>query len=102
MRLATLLLLVAAGLAGAATCEEIRAGIAAKIRAAGVAQFSLNIVDSTATAPGRAVGTCDRGNKKIVYLVAPGGAAKPARTEEALLTECKDGRVSVGGDCRKP
>ncbi|WP_088282269.1 DUF1161 domain-containing protein [Ideonella sp. A 288] len=97
--------LAAAGPAGAASnCEAIRDQIGAKVRASGVQQFALAIVDAQAKVAGRVVGTCDMGSRKIVYSTdaAAGGRAAVARPrDEPLLTECKDGRVSVGGDCRK-
>jgi hypothetical protein len=93
-------LLALAGPAGAAeTCEAIQARIDAKIRASGVRAFSLRTVDADAKVGGKVVGSCDLGTKKIVYAQA-GAPAKPDK--EAIITECKDGTVSVGGDCRKP
>ncbi len=96
-------------------CEPIKAQIDARIRAAGVAQFTLTVVDAEAPAAGKVVGNCDKGTKKIVYVagsaapagtvtpvaVAPKPAAPAKRPNEPILTECKDGSVSLGGDCRK-
>lgn len=101
---ATTLAAAAAG-SGAAesNCEAIRAGIDAKVRAAGVSAFTLAVVPAQASAPGKVVGRCELGAKKIVYAAqaASGGGAAPARTrDEKIITECKDGSVSVGGDCR--
>ncbi|AMM23617.1 DUF1161 domain-containing protein [Variovorax sp. PAMC 28711] len=96
---------LAAGTAGAATsCETLRADIEAKIGAAGVTRFTVTTVDANTPASGQVVGSCELGNKKIVYVreggaVADAGAARPR--SEPMLTECKDGSVSVGGDCRK-
>ncbi len=109
--LATLLL--SAGAAQAASnCDAIRDQIDAKIRAAGVARFTLTVVDAAASAPGRNVGSCERGSKKIVYVqegkaegaAAPASAApRPAaRPAGGMVTECKDGSVSTSGDCKKP
>ena len=98
-----------AAAASAQTCEAIRDGIDAKIRAAGVASFTLQVVDSAASAPGQVVGRCDRGAKKIVYAKTVAAAAEGARPaprppargkNEPILTECKDGTVTMGGDCR--
>ena len=102
----------ASGLAQAATCEELRAEIEAKITAAGVTRFTVTLADATAPlAPGaRVVGSCDRGGKSIVYEVpsggagatGPGAAAGRPRTSRAapILTECRDGTQTVGGDCK--
>jgi hypothetical protein len=98
----------------AGNCDQIKAQIDAKVRAGGVAQFSLSVVDADAHAAGKVVGSCDRGTRKIVYVAGAGAtaaaapaapASKPAgakrRADEPILTECKDGSVSLGGDCRK-
>jgi Protein of unknown function (DUF1161) len=112
---AILLTLLLAGTASAAsTCEELRTQIEAKIRANGVAGFSVSVVDAGASAPGRVVGSCDRGARKIVYVqhrpagAGPSGDAAqerpnaPGKREPApMLTECADGTVKVNGDCRK-
>ena len=99
---------MAAGSAYAAdNCETLRAGIEAKIAASGVTRFTVTTVDAQAPAAGQVVGTCDLGNKKIVYqregAPASGDAAapRPSARNAPMLTECKDGSVSVGGDCSK-
>lgn len=93
---------------GAENCEALRSQIEAKIGAAGVTRFSVTTVDANAPAAGQVVGSCELGSKKIVYQredgSASGGAAAAPRPRgsEPILTECKDGTASVGGDCRKP
>ena len=100
--------------AQAAGCEALMAQIDAKIRAGGVTQFTLTTVDASAEAGGRVVGTCDLGTKKIVYEPGPThgavSATRPAqqpapaparRRDEPMLTECRDGTVNLGGDCRR-
>ena len=109
-------------------CDDLRAQIDTKIKAAGVASYSVVVVDTSASASGKVVGSCARGQKKIMYSVnalpassqakppaatvsAPATAAseapakKPAvavgKSGEAILTECKDGTVSKGGSCKK-
>lgn len=85
-------------------CEPIRAGIETRIRNSGVPSFTLSVVPAEARVPGRVVGTCARGTRKIVYVASaasPPAPGKPARDREPILTECKDGSTSVGGDCRK-
>jgi len=121
--LAPIALLVFAGSANSASnCEAIRSQIDAKIRAGGVAHFTLTTVDADAktSAIAKVVGTCELGTKKIVYEVQDmqdmqdvpassgsgdspsSGRSAPAHLRgEAILTECKDGSVSVGGDCRR-
>lgn len=105
-----LLLLASTGPALAATCEELRASIEARIRANGVANFSVQVVDLAASGPGKQVGTCDLGRKKIMYVrEAPGAAASAASAASAsagparapVITECADGRVVKDGTCKK-
>ena len=98
-----------AGAAHAAeSCEGLRAQIEAKISAAGVTQFAVLVVDANAPAAGQVVGSCELGTRKIVYQregaeSAPAAVPAPSRSPEDddILTECKDGTVSVGGDCRR-
>ncbi|KWT64111.1 MULTISPECIES: DUF1161 domain-containing protein [unclassified Variovorax] len=103
-----------AGAAHAVGCEELAAQIDAKIRASGVSEFTLTTVDAAADAGGRVVGTCELGTKKIVYerggthgavsatRPAQQPAPAPARSrDEQMLTECRDGTVRMGGDCRR-
>ncbi|OUL98605.1 DUF1161 domain-containing protein [Variovorax sp. JS1663] len=97
---------VAAGAVSAAeSCEALRAQIEAKIAAAGVARFAVVTVDAAAPAGGQVVGSCELGSKKIVYQreggPGPSAALPPPVRGERILTECKDGTVSLGGDCRK-
>jgi hypothetical protein len=100
------LLSLACAFAGAAAaaepCETLRAQIEAKIAAAGVTRFTVTTLDAGAAAAGQVVGSCELGSKKIVYQreQLTGTETAPARPRgEPMLTECKDGSVSVGGDC---
>lgn len=93
------LLALAAAAGAAESCEALQARIDAKIRASGVKAFSLRTVDAAAKVEGKVVGSCELGTKKIVYAQT-GAPARPDK--DAILTECKDGTVSLGGDCRKP
>ncbi|MEJ8812790.1 DUF1161 domain-containing protein [Variovorax ureilyticus] len=97
-----------AGFASAASnCDDIAAQIDAKIRSAGVTRFTLTTVTADAAARGKVVGTCERGTRKIVYEAeATTSSSSPpsspsGRSNDGILTECKDGSVSIGGDCRK-
>ena len=108
---AALALAGAAGTAHAAEdCEALRTRIESKIVAAGVARFTVTVVGANASANGQVVGTCELGSRKVVYLkdagTGPGPDPAPAAAStgpsgEPMLTECKDGTVSMGGDCRK-
>ena len=95
-------------------CEPIRSHIEAKIKASGVISFTVTVAETTATVAGKAVGSCANGSKKIVYLASPqssgfsapipaasAATAKPVKKKASpILTECKDGSSSVGGDCK--
>ncbi len=96
--------LLTASPAFANNCEAISAQIDAKLRQGGLQQFSLVTVEATASAAGRPMGSCDRGSKKILYRAASAADTPqpPARRGDSpILTECKDGTVSMGGNCRK-
>jgi hypothetical protein len=95
-------------------CDEIRSRIEARIRASGVVRFTLTAVETGARINGKVVGTCDLGKKKIVYArsepsgsangdqAVPGATGSTSPSSEApILTECRDGSASLGGDCRK-
>jgi hypothetical protein len=92
-----------AGAAAAAEpCETLRAQIEARIAAAGVTRFTVTAVDASTVAAGQVVGSCELGSKKIVYQREPATgaeAAAPRPGGDQILTECKNGRVSIGGDC---
>lgn len=96
--------LLVPGAVQAIDCASLRAQIEARIRAGGVSNFTVSIVDAGASAPGRVVGQCDRGSRRIVYRQPGAGEAAPAQAkrrtgDDAILTECRDGRVQVGGRC---
>jgi hypothetical protein len=66
---------VALGLTGTAwaqkkDCNELKGEIEAKIKKNGVDKFALDVVDASAQAEGKVVGTCEGGSKKIVYKKA--------------------------------
>jgi len=62
-----LLSLAGTAFAGGKSCEELKAEIAAKLDAKGVAGYSLEIVDKGAEAGANVVGQCEAGAKVIVY-----------------------------------
>ena len=83
-------------------CEPLREQIAARFKAGGVPQVQLVVMEAAASTPGRVVGTCERGTRKIVQVSNGTSLPRPAaRSDEALLTECRDGRVQMGGSCRR-
>jgi len=102
---AALLAWSSAGHAQSAGCDAIRAQIDAKVRASGVNDFTLSVLDADAPSGGRVVGSCELGTRKIVYErtgSAPSSAPAPTSKARsgAVITECKDGWVNVGGECR--
>lgn len=62
-----LLSIAGTALADGKPCEELKAEIAAKLDARGIAGYALEIVDKGAAAGGKVVGTCEKGSKVIVY-----------------------------------
>ena len=89
-------------------CEQLRAEVVRRYEAGGIASPDVQLVPSSAATSGKVVGTCELGSKKLVYAAAqpasrpapsPAGA-KPAATGAPILTECKDGTVSMGGSCK--
>lgn len=93
---ALLLVLLPAAARAESNCDEIRARIDAKIRASGASGYALVVVDKDAKVSGKVVGSCELGRRQIVYAAR---AASAPRSEEPILTECKDGTVRRGGDC---
>lgn len=89
-------LMPAASLAN--NCETIQKQIETRIKASGAVGWTLTTVPVDTQVPGKVVGQCDLGRRKIVYQPAASAAGRP---EPPLLTECKDGSVSLGGDCPK-
>ena len=59
-------------------CDGLRVQIDAKIKAAGVTSYSVVVVDAAASAPGKVVGSCARGLKKIMYTTNAMSAVAPA------------------------
>lgn len=111
--------------AHANNCDAIKADIDARVRAGGLSNHSLSVVDKSAPAAGRVVGSCDQGSKKILMTqpALPGQPARPAQAASGpvaavpvagtrrdnrrssatddILTECKDGSIITGPDCSK-
>ena len=92
-----------------AGCDAIRAQIDAKVRASGVNDFTLSVLDADTPSSGRVVGSCEMGTKKIIYERSA-SAQQPQRQPQSpgskpgksspMITECRDGSVSVGGTCK--
>jgi hypothetical protein len=48
-------------------CEELKSEIAAKLEAAGVKDYTLEVVEIEKVGDAKVVGSCDGGTKKITY-----------------------------------
>ncbi|HSC83782.1 MAG TPA: DUF1161 domain-containing protein [Pseudomonas sp.] len=59
--------LAGSALAAGKPCEELKAEIDAKLKAKGVAAYSLEVVDKGSVTDKTVVGTCEAGSKEIVY-----------------------------------
>jgi len=66
---------------GAKACEELKSEIATKLDAKGVKNYTLDIVAKDADAPGKSVGTCEGGSKKIMYSKGEAAAVKTEKKE---------------------
>jgi hypothetical protein len=53
-------------------CEALKASIDAKLSRKGVEHYTLEVVPATEERPGRVVGRCGGGTRKLVYLRATG------------------------------
>lgn len=87
------------------TCEALRARIEGQIAAKGVTGFTVTTVDTATSAPGKTVGSCDLGRKKIVYARSGGQASAAERPrnptpDSDIWVECKDGSMVKGGGCK--
>ncbi|MCU0926708.1 MAG: DUF1161 domain-containing protein [Hydrogenophaga sp.] len=116
------LALIGSAAFAAENCEPLRLQIEANIASKGISGFTVRTVDVAADVPGQVVGQCGNGSKKIVYARSGGASAsepglppktvsapavakpKPPVTrttrDEDIITECRDGSVSVGGRCK--
>ena len=59
---------LALAVCAAKSCEELAIEIAAKLDAAGVKNYSLEIVPNALVGGEKVVGSCDNGSNKIVYV----------------------------------
>ena len=91
-------------------CEQLRAEVMRRYEAGGIVSPEIQLLPSSAATSGKVVGSCDLGGRKLVYLggqrgrpslpaSAPTGARQPGAAAP-VLTECKDGTVSMGGSCK--
>jgi hypothetical protein len=69
-------------------CNEVKTEIDAKIKAKGVANYALQVVNGPEVKEGQIVGNCDAGEKKIVYFkLGEPSASKTLATEKAHKTK---------------
>ncbi|MBL8387915.1 MAG: DUF1161 domain-containing protein [Hydrogenophaga sp.] len=95
-------------------CEPLREQIEVQIAGTGKTGFAVVVADVDAPVAGKVVGTCAKGTRKLVYVLADnaGGrtarpapptttALAPARPRGAVITECRDGSVVTAlADCK--
>lgn len=118
--------IVTASPAWAISCDELRAHIEARLHAGGVQSYTLAVVAANAPAPGKLLGSCELGSKKIYQVkdaatpartpaqpvlptpaasATPKPAAAPApkpapQAAPAMITECDNGSSVTQGTCR--
>ena len=97
--------LIAGGALAADICEPLREHNEFQIASTGATGFAVVVVDADAEVPGKVVGTCARGARKLVYVRGAGseGVARPLAAalasrskDEDIITECRDGTVVRG------
>ena len=71
-----LILISATSWAAKTPCEELKTKIETKLEGKGIKNYHLQIVAKDTETKNRVVGSCDGGNKKIIYTKA--GAKKAA------------------------
>jgi hypothetical protein len=89
-------------------CEQLRTEVLRRYEAGGIASPDLQLLSASAATNGKVVGTCELGSRKLVHVGAkgtpsPAPAVASTRSSAAaapVLTECKDGTVSMGGSCK--
>jgi hypothetical protein len=82
LRVAPLIVATIPVAALARDCNEVKAEIDAKIKAKGVTNYALQIVNGTDVNEGKTVGTCDTGAKRIVYFRSEYPSASRVLTTE--------------------
>lgn len=82
------LAIIACASAHATPCDQVQAGIDAKIKAHGAQTYSLEVVAAADVKDQKVVGSCQGGSKKIVYSRTP-AVAKPAATAPATPAASK-------------
>lgn len=113
-------------------CEPLRERIEAQVAATGATDYVVVVLDIDTPSPGKVVGTCARGARKIVYAAgdearqirervaasapasvvtptpipaptpAPAAPPKTAAVDPDMITECRDGSVVYGNASCKP
>jgi Protein of unknown function (DUF1161) len=79
-------------------CNEVKAEIDAKIKAKGVTNYALQIVNGPDVKEGQIVGNCDVGAKRIVYFrLGDPSASKILATEKALKDKLAEQSPSDDG-----
>lgn len=91
-------------------CEQLRTEVMRRYEAGGIVAPELQLLPSSAATTGKVVGSCDLGSRKLVYLGGKSGLpsspasaptiAKQPGAAAPVLTECKDGTVSMSGSCK--
>ncbi len=78
-------------------CEELKSEIAAKLVAAGVSSFVLEIVDKDRTGPGRIIGRCQGGTKRIVRRMSVPTSAprRPSASHASGSKQCEELRSEI-------
>jgi hypothetical protein len=82
-------------------CDELKGEIEGKIKANGVADFTLDAVAADQVKDEKVVGSCDGGTKKIVYKRGGGGGAPKADAAAKADAPAKKSEAAKKSDAPK-
>ncbi len=81
--------LPAAALAEGSACDQLKATLASRIEASGVRGYTLEVVPGATPVPtgAKAIGSCEGGERKLLYRRWGGASAPPPSAASAVATE---------------
>jgi uncharacterized protein DUF1161 len=84
----TVLLFTSVAAYAAMPCGDLKADIAQKLDAKGIQFYSLELVPTEKVKdPGKVIGTCDGGKKKILYSRTPATTKRTAATNASVKSK---------------
>jgi len=102
MKRITMAVAVMAAVAGSASaasykaCEELKTEIDAGMKAKGVVNYTLEIIQANEVKGQEIVGSCERGTKKIVYIRAQQSVVTSQASYHVVAKACADAVTDIG------